>query len=437
VVINDYEVMSKSCATNADDYRRSEIAETVAHIIDAIRRRGDDAVREYAMRLDGWVPDDFRLSRSYIEECIDQLPTSTLEDMRLAQDRIARFADAQRASLSDVEIETAPGVRVGHRHIPYASVGAFVPGRRRLPVAAAQMSALAARAAGVERIVAYVPPREGRPAAADVAAMHLAGADEIYAVGNVHGLAALALGTESIPRVDVIVASGNAYFLEAQRQLLGKVGIEVLGGPAEILIVADESADPQIVAADLLAQAEHGPDARVVLVTTSSELAARIPDEVERQLAELPMSGVARTAWHRHGAIHLVATAEEACAIADRHAFEHVEILTLDPRWYLERLHNYGALFMGAGTTAAFGDAAIGTNQTLPTGRAARFSGALWVGTYMKTVTYQECADPRRSRNVGEACARQSRLLGLEAHARACDLHMARADDVAGVRALP
>jgi sulfopropanediol 3-dehydrogenase len=429
--------MSKSCATDADDYRRSEIAETVAHIVDAVRRRGDAAVREYALRVDGWVPDELRLSARAIDRCIDEVSTSTLEDLRLAQDQTAQFAEAQRTSLRDVEIETVPGVRVGHRHIPYASVGAFVPAGRRLPVAAAQMSVVAARAAGVERIVACVPARDGRPLATDVATLHLAGADEIYVVCGIHGLAALALGTESIERVDVIVASGNAHFVEAQRQLLGKVGIEVFGGPAEILIVADETADPEIVAADLLAQAEYGPDARAVLVTTSPALAARMPEEVERQLEQLPASRVPATAWQRHGAIHVVGSPEEACAIADRHAFEHVEVLTSDPRWYLDRLHNYGALFMGAGTSAAFGGGAIGTNQTLPTGRAARFSGGLWVGRYLKTVTYQECVDPRGSRLVGEASARQSRLQGLEAHARACDLHMARAGAVDGVRALP
>jgi sulfopropanediol 3-dehydrogenase len=429
--------MSKSCAIDADDYRRGEIAETVAHVVDAVRRRGDDAVHDYAVRADGWAPDEFRLTERDIARCIDEIPASTRQDIRFAQAQIERFAEAQRASLRDVEIETLPGIRLGHRHIPFASVGAYVPGRRRLPVAAAQMSIVAAKVAGVPRIVACAPPRDGRPVATDVATMALAGADEIYAIGGIHGLAALALGTESIPRVDVIVASGGPHVVEAQRQLLGSVGIEVFGGPAEILIVADESADPEIVAADLLAQAEVDSDARAVLVTTSAALAAYVRLEIDRQLGELPLSGVAGTAWRRHGAIHLVASPEEACAIADRHAFEHVEILTSDPRWYLGRLHNYGALHLGAGTTVAFGDTGTGTNHTLPTGRTARFTGALWVGRFLKTVTYQECIDLRASRIVGEACARRSRLQGLEAHARTCDVRLARTDELTALRAVP
>ena len=437
MVINDYVVMSKSCAIDADDYRRGEIAETVAHVVDAVRRRGDEAVRDYALRADGWAPDEFRLSARDIERCIDEVTPSAREDIRFAQAQLERFAEAQRASLRDVEIETLPGIRLGHRHIPFASVGAYVPGRRRLPVAAAQMSVVAAKVAGVPRIVACAPPRDGRPVATDVATMALAGADEIYAIGGIHGLAALALGTESIARVDVLVASGGPHIVEAQRQLLGSVGIEVFGGPAEILIVADATADPEIVAADLLAQAEVDSDARAVLVTTSELLADYVRIEIDRQLGELPLSGVARTAWRRHGAIHVVASPEEACAIVDRHAFEHVEILTNDPRWYLGHLHNYGALHLGAGTTVAFGDTGTGTNHTLPTGRMARFTGALWVGKFLKTVTYQECIDLRASRIVGEACARRSRLQGLEAQARTCDLRLARTEQLSTLRAVP
>jgi sulfopropanediol 3-dehydrogenase len=429
--------MSKSCAIDADDYRRGEIAETVAHVIDGVRRRGDDALRDYALRADGWAPDEFRLSEEEIERAIAQVPASTRQDIRFAQHQLERFAEAQRASLRDVEIETLPGIRLGHRHIPFASVGAYVPGRRRLPVGAAQMSVVAAKVAGVPRIVACAPPRHGGPLATDVATMALAGAHEIYAVGGIHGLAALALGTESIERVDVVLASSGPHVVEAQRQLLGHVGIDVFGGPAEILILADETADPEIVAADLLAQAEVDPEARAVLVTTSEALADWVRIEIERQLMALPLSGVAGTAWRRHGAIHLVATPEEACAIADRHAFEHVEVLTADPRWYLGRLHNYGALHLGAGTTVAFGETGTGTNHTLPTGRASRFTGALWVGRFLKTVTYQECIDLRASRIVGEACARRNRLQGLEAHARTCDLRLARTEQLTAARALP
>ena len=386
MVINDYVVMSKSWATDADDYRRSELAERVAHVIDAVRRRGDEAVYEYALRTDGWVADDFRLSAREIDACIDQVSTAALEEMRFAQDQLARFAEAQRASLQDVEIETLPGVRLGHRHIPLGSVGAYVPAGRDVP-AAALTSVVAARAAGVERVAVCAPPHDGRLVAHVVAAMRLAGVDEIYALGGVHAVAALAFGTESIPRVDLIIGSGDTLLVEAQRQLLGKVGIEVFVGPPEILVVADETADPGQVAADLLAEAAHDPEARAVLVTTSPGLAARMPDEIERRLHALRRSRAAEAAWRRQGAIHLAASPDDVCAIVDRHAFEHVEILTADPQWYLERLRNYGALFLGAGAAAAGGEAALGVNHTAPTGRAARFSGGLSVGRFLKTVT--------------------------------------------------
>jgi sulfopropanediol 3-dehydrogenase len=378
--------MSKSWATDADDYRRSELAERVAHVIDAVRRRGDEAVYEYALRTDGWVADDFRLSAREIDACIDQVSTAALEEMRFAQDQLARFAEAQRASLQDVEIETLPGVRLGHRHIPLGSVGAYVPAGRDVP-AAALTSVVAARAAGVERVAVCAPPHDGTLVAHVVAAMRLAGVDEIYALGGVHAVAALAFGTESIPRVDLIIGSGDTLLVEAQRQLLGKVGIEVFVGPPEILVVADETADPGQVAADLLAEAAHDPEARAVLVTTSPGLAARMPDEIERRLHALRRSGAAEAAWRRQGAIHLAASPDDVCAIVDRHAFEHVEILTADPQWYLERLRNYGALFLGAGAAAAGGEAALGVNHTAPTGRAARFSGGLSVGRFLKTVT--------------------------------------------------
>src|SRR5918997_3845276 len=341
--------------------------------------------------------------------------------MRFAQAQVRRFAEAQRAALRDVEVETLPGVFLGHRHLPAAAAGAYVPGGRYPMVASAHMSVVTAKAAGVPRVAACTPPYRGGPPPETVAAMHLAGADEIYVLGGVQALAALALGTESIARVNLLVGPGNAYVAEAKRQLFGEVGIDLLAGPTEILVVADAQADPEIVAADLLGQAEHGPDSPAVLITTSPELAERVGAEVERQLQGLPTAPTAAAAWRDHGAVHVVATPEEAVALADAHAFEHVEILAADPRWYLERMREYGALFLGERTTVAYGDKTIGTNHILPTAGAARYSGGLWVGKFLKTVTHQEGRSPESSALIGETCARQCRVEGFEAHARSCD----------------
>jgi sulfopropanediol 3-dehydrogenase len=288
------------------------------------------------------------------------------------------------------------------------------------------MSVVTAKAAGVPRVAACTPPYRGGPPPETVAAMHLAGADEIYVIGGVQALAALALGTGSIARVNLLVGPGNAYVAEAKRQLFGEVGIDLLAGPTEILVVADGQADPELVAADLLGQAEHGPDSPAVLITTSPELAGRVGTELERQLQGLPTAETAAAAWRDHGAVHVVATPEEAVALADAHAFEHVEILTADPRWYLERMRDYGAIFLGERTTVAYGDKTIGTNHILPTAGAARYSGGLWVGKFLKTVTHQEVRSPESSALIGETCARQCRLEGFEAHARSCDARVAK-----------
>jgi sulfopropanediol 3-dehydrogenase len=417
--------MNKADSASTRLRRDPEIVETVSRIVDAVATRGDAAVREYSLRLDGWTADELRLDASAIDRCVAAMDEQVLEDMRFAQAQVHRFAQAQRASMHDVEIETLPGVRLGHRHVPVAGVGAYVPGGRYPMVASAHMSIVTARVAGVGRVAACAPPRRDGPSEPIVAAMHLAGADEIYALGGVQAIAALALGTESIPRVDMVVGPGNAYVVEAKRQLFGEIGIDLLAGPTEILIIADETADVRTVAADLLGQAEHGPGSPAVLVTSSPALAELVPEEIERQLADLETGEVARAAWRTHGAIHVVADREAACELADRHAFEHVEILSADPRWHLQRLRNYGALFLGAGTTVAFGDKTIGTNHILPTAGAARYSGGLWVGKFLKTVTYQECAEPESSAQIGAVCARQCRLEGFEAHARTCDLRVA------------
>ncbi len=353
--------------------------------------------------------------------------TQTIEDIRFAQAQVRRFAEAQRATMSDLEVETLPGVFLGHRHLPVDNVGTYVPGGRYPMVASAHMSVVTAKVAGVPRVASCTPPFEGRPTAATVVAMHLAGADEIYVLGGVQALAALALGTESIARVEMLVGPGNAFVAEAKRQLFGEVGIDLLAGPTEILIIADGDADPEIVAADLIGQAEHGPTSPAVLVTTSPELAERVEGEIERQLAaDLPTAETASIAWTEHGAIHIVETPEQAVAKGNDLAYEHVEILTNEPRWYLERMREYGAIFLGEGTTVAYGDKTVGTNHILPTGGSARYSGGLWVGKFLKTVTHQEIRDRTTSSRIGEICARQCRVEGFEAHARSCDIRVAK-----------
>jgi sulfopropanediol 3-dehydrogenase len=399
----------------------------VTQIIEDVRARGDEAVRAWSGRLDGWEPESFRLSPQEIERCVAAVDARTLEDIRFAQAQVSGFAAIQRASMTDVEVETLPGVFLGHRHIPVAAVGAYVPGGRYPMVASAHMSVVTAKAAGVPRVAACTPPYEGAPTAATIAAMQLAGADEIHVLGGVQALAALALGTESIERVPLLVGPGNAYVAEAKRQLFGEVGIDLLAGPTEILVVADAQADPEIVAADLIGQAEHGPTSPAVLISTSAELARRVEEEVTRQLeAGLATAETAARAWREHGAIHVVDTPEQAVAKANELAYEHVEILTAEPRWYLERLTDYGALFLGAGTTVAYGDKTIGTNHVLPTAGAARYSGGLWVGKFLKTCTHQEVRSPQSSVRIGEICARQCRVEGFEGHARSCDVRVAK-----------
>jgi sulfopropanediol 3-dehydrogenase len=405
---------------------RPDVIAAVTQILDAVRKRGDAAVRELSRRFDDWDPPSFRLSEADVEGCMEQVDPQELEDMEFAQAQVRTFAEAQRGALRDVEVETLDGVFLGHRHLPVAAAGAYVPGGRYPMVASAHMSVVTAKAAGVPRVAACTPPHRGAPSAPTVAAMHLAGANEIYVLGGVQALAALALGTESIDRVDMLVGPGNAYVAEAKRQLFGEVGIDLLAGPTEILVVADEHADPEIVAADLLGQAEHGPDSPAVLVTTSPDLAERVRSEVERQLTDLPTGETAAAAWSDHGAIHVVGSREEAAALADDHAFEHVEILSADPRWFLDRMRNYGALFLGEGTTVAYGDKTIGTNHILPTAGAARYSGGLWVGKFLKTVTHQQVRSPQTGALIGEICARQCRLEGFEAHARSCDVRVSK-----------
>ncbi len=378
-----------------------EVRQTVEVILEDIIARGDAAVRELSAKFDKWEPADFRLSREQIDTLIASLPAQVIDDIRFAQAQIRHFAEVQRAALLDVEVETLPGVRLGHKNIPVASVGCYVPGGRYPMVASAHMSVVTAKVAGVQRVIACTPPLNGAPPAATVAAMALGGADEIYLLGGIQAVAAMALGTASIAPVNMLVGPGNAYVAEAKRQLFGRVGIDLLAGPTETLIIADDSTDVEMCATDLLGQAEHGPTSPAVLITTSTRIAEGIEAEIAHQLHTLETAHIASVAWRDHGQVILCDTDEEMLAEADRIASEHVQVLTRTPRWFLERMRNYGSLFLGPETNVAYGDKVIGTNHTLPTRRAARYTGGLWVGKFLKTVTYQEVS-PAASAMIGE-----------------------------------
>ena len=401
------------------------IRETVAGILGEIEARGDAAVRAYSEKFDGWTPPSFRLTGAEVDALVAAAPGDTVADIRFAQAQVRRFAEAQRAALTDVEVETLPGVTLGHRNIPVGSVGCYVPGGRYPMVASAHMSVVTAKVAGVSRIVACTPPTGGAPHPETVAAMALGGADEIHILGGVQAVGAMALGTESIAPVDMLVGPGNAYVAEAKRQLFGRVGIDLLAGPTEILVVADETADVEMVATDLLGQAEHGPTSPAALITTDERLAAALPAEIERQLRVLPTAEVAGAAWRDFGRIVLVDSDEEAAAEADRMACEHVEILTREPRRFLDRMRNYGSMFLGPETNVSYGDKVIGTNHTLPTGGAARYTGGLWVGKFLKTVTYQECTEAA-SVEIGAYCSRLCAVERFWGHKEQADLRLRR-----------
>ncbi|WP_027507200.1 histidinol dehydrogenase [Rhodococcus sp. UNC23MFCrub1.1] len=402
------------------------VVDTVAAVIADIRSSGDAAVRRYSEAFDKWSPEQFRLSNDEVSAIVSSVPETVLDDLRFAQKQIGNFARHQRESLQDFEVETLPGVYLGQRNVPVNASGAYVPGGRYPLTASAHMTVLTAKVAGVERVAATTPPNQGTPPPVSVAAMHLAGADEIYVLGGVQAIAALALGTETIGAVDILTGPGNAYVAEAKRQLFGEVGIDLFAGPTETLIVADESADPFTVAVDLLSQAEHGPDSPCVLITTSEALGRAVLDHIEDLLPGLQTNAIAGPAWRDHGEVHVTDTIAEAYTLADRFASEHVQILTESPRDALDAMRNYGALFLGEGTCVPYGDKVIGTNHVLPTLGAARYTGGLWVGKFLKTLTYQEVRDPAASARIGEICGRLSRLERFEGHARSGDLRAAK-----------
>jgi sulfopropanediol 3-dehydrogenase len=398
---------------------------TVEAMLANIAATGDRAVREYSNQLDKWSPSSFRLTADEIKACYTKLPAQAIEDIRFAQTQVRRFAEVQRAALRDVEVETLPGVVLGHKNIPVQSVGCYVPGGKYPLVASAHMSVVTAKVAGVPRVIATAPPWRGAPAPAIVVAMDMAGADEIYTLGGVQGIGAMALGTETIKPVDMLVGPGNAFVAEAKRQLFGRVGIDLFAGPTETLVIADDSVDGELCAADLLGQAEHGPNSPAVLLTDSERLARDTMREVERQLTVLSTGEVADKAWREYGQVIVCDTRAEMLAKADEIASEHVQVMTRDPNYFLDNMRNYGALFLGPETNVSYGDKVIGTNHTLPTKKAARYTGGLWVGKFIKTCTYQRVTR-EASLVVGEYCSRLCALEGFAGHKEQADIRVRR-----------
>ena len=404
-----------------------KVRDTVEAILADIDGRGDTAVRELSVRFDSWDRDSFRLTSAEIQDCLEQLSGQDLRDIEYAQTQVRGFAQIQRASMHDVEVETMPGVILGHRHVPVAAAGCYVPGGKYPMLASAHMSVITAKVAGVPRVATCAPPTNGRPAPAVVAAQAMAGADEIYCLGGIQAIGAMAIGTESISAVDMLVGPGNAFVAEAKRQLFGRVGIDLFAGPTETMVIADEvGCDAELAATDLLGQAEHGPESPAVLITTSEKLARATIVEVERFLTILPTADYARPAWENFGEVIICEDDAEMVRVADDIASEHVQVMTADPRYFLDHLRNYGALFLGARTNVAYGDKVIGTNHTLPTKKAARYTGGLWVGKFLKTCTFQEVTSDRASAEVGEYCSRLCHLEGFVGHAEQANVRVRR-----------
>jgi sulfopropanediol 3-dehydrogenase len=402
------------------------VRNTVEGILAQVEEKKDAAIRELSKKFDNWEPKDFRLTPAEIEKAISQVSKRDLDDIKFAQAQVRNFAQKQKDTMQDLEVETLPGVILGHRHIPVNAIGCYVPGGRYPMVASAHMSIVTARVAGVKRIIACAPPFKGGPHPAIVAAMHFGGADEIYVLGGVQAVAAMALGTETIAPVDMIVGPGNAYVAEAKRQLFGRVGIDLLAGPTETLVIADDSVDGEICATDLLGQAEHGPTSPAVLLTNSEKLAKDTMSEIERLLKILPTADAAGKAWADFGEVIVCDSEDEMIREADRIASEHVQVMTRNPDTFLNGMKNYGSLFLGSRTNVAYGDKVIGTNHTLPTKKAARYTGGLWVGKFLKTCTYQKVMTDQASSMIGEYCSRLCILEGFSAHAEQANVRVRR-----------
>jgi sulfopropanediol 3-dehydrogenase len=405
---------------------QAKVRATVEAILLDIEQRGDAAVRELSVKFDHWDRKDYRLTAAEIKECIGQLSKRNVEDIRFAQEQVRNFAQHQRAAMRGLEVETLPGVVLGHKNIPVNSVGCYVPGGKYPLLASAHMSVVTAKVAGVKRIVTCAPPYQGRLAPAIVAAQHMAGADEIYCLGGVQAIGAMAIGTRSIESVDMLVGPGNAFVAEAKRQLFGRVGIDLFAGPTETLVIADDTVDGEICATDLLGQAEHGTNSPAILLTNSRKLAQQTMSEIERLLGILPTAATASKAWEEYGEVIVCEGEAEMVAEADRIASEHVQVMTRDPDYFLKNMTNYGALFLGPRTNVAYGDKVIGTNHTLPTLKAARYTGGLWVGKFLKTVTYQCVTTDAASALIGEYCSRLCMLEGFVGHAEQANIRVRR-----------
>jgi sulfopropanediol 3-dehydrogenase len=418
--------LKRSISADAKADADRQVRETVERILADIAARGDAAVRDLSVRFDGWDREDYRLSASEIQDCLDQLSGQALKDIEFAQTQVRRFAEVQRASITDVEVETLPGVILGHRNIPVNAAGCYVPGGKYPLLASAHMSVITAKVAGVPRVITCAPPFEGKPAAAIVAAQAMAGADDIYCLGGVQAIGAMALGTASIAAVDMLVGPGNAFVAEAKRQLYGRVGIDLFAGPTETMVIADETVDGELCATDLLGQAEHGPESPAILITNSEKLARETMREVERLLEILPTRAIARQAWERYGEVIVCADEAEMLAVANDYASEHVQVMTRDPDYFLTNMTNYGALFLGPRTNVAYGDKVIGTNHTLPTRKAARYTGGLWVGKFLKTCTYQRVETDEASALIGEYCSRLCALEGFAGHGEQANVRVRR-----------
>lgn len=418
--------LKRGVSVDARQERDTQVREIVEGILADVQQRGDAAVRDLSVRFDGWDRTSYRLTTQEIDACIQSLRPQDIKDIEFAQQQVRNFAQVQRASMQDVEVETLPGVVLGHRNIPVNAAGCYVPGGKYPLLASAHMSVVTAKVAGVKRVVTCAPPFAGKPASAIVAAQAMAGADEIYCLGGVQAVAAMALGTETIAPVDMLVGPGNAFVAEAKRQLFGRVGIDLFAGPTETLVIADDSVDGEMCATDLLGQAEHGPDSPAVLLTTSHALAQDTLREIERLLGILPTAAIARAAWEAHGEVIVAEDDAEMVRIADSIASEHVQVMTRDPEYFLNNMTNYGALFLGPRTNVAYGDKVIGTNHTLPTRKASRYTGGLWVGKFLKTCTYQRVLTDEASARVGEVCSRLCALEGFTGHGEQANVRVRR-----------
>ncbi len=403
-----------------------EVRDTVEKLLAEIEQRGDAAVRELAIRFDKVDRDDYRLTDAEIQDCLAQLTDKNLADIEFAQTQVRNFAQLQRNSMQDIEVETLPGIILGHKHIPVNAAGCYVPGGKYPLLASAHMSVITAKVAGVPRIITCAPPFQGKPAPAIVAAQHLAGADEIYCLGGIQAIGAMALGTQSIAAVDMLVGPGNAFVAEAKRQLFGRVGIDLFAGPTETLVIADDTVDGELCATDLLGQAEHGPDSPAILLTTSEKLARDTIEQVARLLTILPTADIAAKSWEKYGQVIVADSDEEMLRIANDIASEHVQVMTHDDDYFLKNMTNFGALFIGPRTNVAYGDKVIGTNHTLPTLKAARYTGGLWVGKFLKTCTYQRVLTDQASAQIGEYCSRLCALEGFAGHGEQANIRVRR-----------